>query len=123
MTPTIWLIGMAALLALAATPLLKSRSTHYQYPLWRNVAAGIGLMVFSPMFPSGSLPLWLGLGVVGLVGLSPLIVDGLMDRPDKTASAGSGDGATGGPEVDFASMSAMSSASLAATTAASASIL
>ena len=123
MTPTIWLIGMTALLVLTATPLLKSRNVPYEYPLWRNVAAGIGLMTLSPMFPSEAAPLWLGFAVVILVGLTPLIVDGLLDRPGGPVPTGSRGGTGGGAEMDFASMSAMTSASLAATTATSAAII
>lgn len=88
---TVWMLCMGVLLATAAAPLMIPSCYDKGYPLPLRIAVGIGLVALAWTFPPTSQ--WMvGLVMIGLAGVAPIVVDGLLDRAPAGSPAPSGAG-------------------------------
>jgi hypothetical protein len=113
---TMWMTCMALLLAISASPLAIRSCYENGYPLTLRIVAGVALVVLAATFP-GTTDWMVGIATIGLAGVAPIVVDGLLDR-DPPDSAGSPAPCGAGSWSDDGGMGA-TCATLAATTAVS----
>jgi hypothetical protein len=123
MTLWTWWTALAALFASTLSPLALPHDGRNGYPLALRIAAGVFLIVLGTVFPfrGGDMTAVMpALVALFTVGICPILVDAVLDRPTHgscPAPAG-GVGGGGSPSDDgMAMVAATAAAGLAATTA------